>query len=191
MRTFLYLLFVTCVASQSQNSESSCSTDKDCPAYHSCFYNVFSGSYCVGPRYGEVDCNCTNTKGEVFTNHQICVDEDIKEEGFSDSRVATKRCFKTEIDGTEAYRCGGAYKNACTPQYDTQGNFVKDDQCPYKFRCETAKFKDGKKNICIPENLATDAGTSESCTTAFDCGYSVLQDKWAPCLGGKCSNVIQ
>ncbi|XP_040566617.1 uncharacterized protein [Lepeophtheirus salmonis] len=189
MRAFLYLLFVTCVASQSQILE--CNTEKDCPAYNSCFYNVFSGYYCVGPKYSEVDCHGINAQGIVFPNHQICVDEDMKEEGFSDWRISNKRCYKTKIDGSEAYRCGGAYKNACTPQYDTQGNFVKDDQCPYKFRCEAAEFKDGKKNICNPHNLATDAGTSESCTTAFDCGYSVLQGIWAPCYGGQCSNVIQ
>ncbi|XP_040582423.1 uncharacterized protein [Lepeophtheirus salmonis] len=133
MRAFLYLLFVTCVASQSQE-ESSCSTEKECPAYHSCFYNVFFGSYCVGPRYGVVDCRGTNAQGEVYPNHQICVDENMKEEGFSDSREATKRCYKTEIDGSEAYRCGDSYKNACTPEYDTQGNFVKEDQCPYQFK---------------------------------------------------------
>ena len=44
--------------------------------------------------------------------------------------------------------------------------------------------------VCVPEDT-TDGGRPRDCETDFDCGFSVLENGWSRCRGGRCVRVVE
>ncbi|XP_040579837.1 uncharacterized protein [Lepeophtheirus salmonis] len=161
--------------------KATCRGEKDCLKTYSCSFSLFSSSKCIPPRQRNVFCG-KNRNGQTVPDHEICIQDQVKDDNLKGPGLAVNRCYKTK----GSFKCQNAYLNYCVTDY-TMKQPIK-NICPPNFNCVNREFKNGKAKVCIPSKIFQRFG---KCSNDFDCGYSTLLNNWALCLGSKCDGPIQ
>ena len=54
--------------------------------------------------------------------------------------------------------------------------------------CENRSFSDGSSlPVCVPARSVVSDGVPSSCSSHFDCGYSLEEGGWVKCFRGRCA----